>query len=138
MSVDIDNPEQFTEEELALINEDKVYDDAGNIYVDGAGRLRDKQDPNTKLPKPADREAEIMRLTMFHTVNKMIKGDEQPKTKETYERLRQEGAGDLEARALLVAVWTDELVNLLRTKTPSHPDAMSANLEKLKVKPVRS
>ncbi len=129
----IDNPEEFTEEELALINEEKVYDDAGNIYVDGAGRLRDKQDINFKLRKPEDGDEEVMRLTMFHTVNKMLKGDEQPFVKETYDRLRSEGAGDLEARALLVGVWTEELVRMLEHQTPSSPEAMASSLAALKL-----
>jgi hypothetical protein len=136
--MDIENPEQFTAEELAFINEPKVYDSEGIIYVDGAGRLRDKNDPNFKLPKPKGAEEDEMRLTMFHTVNKMLQGEDQPFTKETYNQLRADGAGELEARSLLVGVWTGELLGILQHQTHSSREEMDAKLSALKLSSLRS
>jgi hypothetical protein len=85
-----------------------VYNDDGSIFVDPAGRLKDKNDRGFSLPKlPRDRE--YARLAIFNMINNILKTDELPAAKETYDRLRAAGAGDLEARSLLAECWAHEM-----------------------------
>lgn len=111
-----------------------TYDDTGNIYVDGAGRLRDKQDANFKVAKVKDSHDEMIRLTLYSIVNDCLKADsELPFARETYDRLRSEGAGDLEARTLMTTVWTDQLHQIFSTGAPDGASLMEG-LGKLTVK----
>ena len=114
-------------------DESSAYDDSGNIYFDPAGRLRDRQDNNFSLPKlPPDRES--LRLIMMGVVNRLLResNSEFPFAKETYKRLRAEGAGDLEARSLMAGVWTNEVNDCVQSGQNSDENRISANLEKLR------
>ncbi|HEY9676638.1 MAG TPA: hypothetical protein V6C76_01455 [Drouetiella sp.] len=111
-----------------------VYDDAGNIYVDGAGRLRDKNDPNFKVAKAKDSEDEMIRLTLFSIVNDCLRDDKMPLARETYDRLRGEGAGDLEARALMTTVWMSQVQHLFASEGGDASNVLAEGLSRLKVK----
>jgi hypothetical protein len=127
---DADTPDEDNDD----LPENWVYDDEGNIYLDPAGRLKDKNDRGFFLPKLSP-ERERVRLILMNVVNKVLKSDEFPFAKETYHRLRAEGAGDLEARSLLSTVWANEVQQIMQMPETSDEERMSIQLSQLKPYP---
>jgi hypothetical protein len=130
-----ENPSMPSEDEAGLNEELRdpenwVYDDEGIIYLDPAGRLKDKNDRGFSLPKVSP-EKEHARLALFNVVNTLLKTDEFPFAKETYKRLREQGAGELEARALMVTVWTNEIQQIMQMPETTDEERMIARLAEL-------
>jgi hypothetical protein len=112
--------------------EDLAYDDEGKVYFDPAGRLRDKDDPGFSLAKmPQDKET--VRLQLLSVVNRLLRADnnEMPYAKETYKRLRDAGAGNLEARSLLAAAWAMHMHECVTQQQASNPEDLKKLLDEL-------
>lgn len=123
--------DEISKESSEVQRKNMAYDDAGNLFIDPAGRLKDKNDKGFFLPKLAS-DREKMRLALFNAIRELMTSDESALAKDTYDRLRADGAGDLEARALMADVWLSEAKFISQMPDSTDEDRLEQRLALLK------
>ena len=71
----------------------------------------------------------------LEVVENQLRADDPPETRETFDRLMEEGHSDAEAKALIAAVVLTEMVDILRTSAPFNRARFVESLDRLPALP---
>ncbi len=76
-----------------------------------------------------------LRATLLEIVENQLRDGDPPETQETYQRLRDEGYSDLEARELIGAVVASEIHDIMKSEQPFDNERYVAALRRLPTMP---
>jgi hypothetical protein len=79
---------------------------------------------------------EIVRKQIFEIIKNQIKLNTPPETKQTFERLKEIGYNDLDARKLIGQCVAVELFKTLKQKEPFNESRYISNMKKLPEEPL--
>lgn len=78
---------------------------------------------------------EIVRKQIFEIIKKQIKLNTPPETKQTFDRLKEIGYSDLDAKKLIAQCVAVEIYEVLKHKKPFNESRYISNMKKLPEEP---